>query len=148
MCLFKKIRWLLLVVSLLFCSLGYSQNELGLPLSFIKDKFKEPKYELKQYREDDGTYTLAVKLEKAYLTYYFDKFNDTDSVVITPFDNNSLQNYISEYDSKYIRLNSDVIKWKAVTELVENLVIVEYIVLATITAEDGNSFYTLIWTFE
>jgi hypothetical protein len=139
-----------LPIILFFCSIVYSQNEIGLPLSEIKSKFQDSIYELKQDTEVDGTITISVKLENAYATYYFDNdiYKLSNTLVITPNSQKSLEEYITLYNSKYTMENSTIVKWKAETKLSDELSIIERIYLSKMTTQDNNSFYTLIWTLE
>ena len=139
----------ILLIILLFSSIAYCQNEVGLKMIDIENRFKEPKYEIKKIKEDDGTLTLSVKLENAYATYYFDNdtFKLSNTLVITPDSQKSLEKYISLYDSKYKRANSTKVKWKVETMISDELSIIETINLSKMTVE-GDEFYVLIWSFE
>lgn len=139
----------ILLVILLLSSAAYSQNEVGLKMIDIESRFKEPKYDLKQVLEDDGTTTLSVKLENAYSTYYFDNdsFKLSNTLVITPDSQKSLEKYIKLYDSKYKRANSTKVKWKVETIISNDISIIETINLSKMTVE-GDEFYVLIWSFE
>lgn len=144
----KKMKKILLVI-LLFSSAAYSQNEVGLKMIDIESRFKEPKYDLKQVLEEDGTTTLSVKLENANATYYFDNdsFKLSNTLVITPDSQKSLEKYIKLYDSKYKRANSTKVKWKVETIISNDITIIETINLSKMTVE-GDGFYVLIWSFE
>lgn len=139
----------ILLVILLFSSAAYSQNEVGLKMIDIESRFKEPKYDLKQVLEEDGTTTLSVKLENANATYYFDNdsFKLSNTLVITPDSQNSLEKYIKLYDSKYKRANSTKVNWKVETIISNEISIIETINLSKMTVE-GDEFYVLIWSFE
>jgi hypothetical protein len=139
----------ILLVILLFSSAAYSQNEVGLKMIDIESRFKEPKYDLKQVLEEDGTTTLSVKLENANATYYFDNdsFKLSNTLVITPDSQKSLEKYIKLYDSKYKRANSTKVKWKVKTIISNDISIIETINLSKMTIE-GDEFYVLIWSFE
>ncbi len=139
----------ILLVILLFSSAAYSQNEVGLKMIDIESRFKEPKYDLKQVLEEDGTTTLSVKLENANATYYFDNdsFKLSNTLVITPDSQKSLEKYINLYDSKYKRANSSKVKWKVETIISNEISIIETINLSKMTVE-GDEFYVLIWSFE
>ncbi len=127
----------------------FSQKNIGVPISNIKKKYRESKYQLKQSKEEDGTITIDVKLTNAYASYTFDdKYKLSTMLVITPFDQKSLNKYIAEYDSKYKRLNSDIVKWEFETKISDEVSIAEHIVLSKMSAENGESWYTLTWLFE
>lgn len=128
----------------------YSQNELGLPLNEIKNRFKESKYELKQIVQNDGSISLSVKLEDAYATYYFDNdsYQLSNSLVITPSNQVALGKYVKFYNSKYKRAKSTIVKWLVETKLSEEISITETIHLSKISAKGEDDFYGLIWTFE
>lgn len=127
----------------------FSQKNIGVPISSIKKKYQESKYQLKQSKEEDGTITIDVKLTNGYASYTFDdKSKLSTMLVITPFDQKSLKKYITEYDLKYKRLNSDTVKWEVQTKFSEEVSIVEHIVLSKMSAENGENWYTLIWLFE
>ena len=139
----------LLLLLILMVNEVFSQKNIGVPISNIKKKYKESKYQLKQNKEDDGTITIDVKLQNAYASYTFDdKYKLSTMLVITPFDQKSLNNYIVEYDSKYKRLNSDVVKWEFETKISDEVSIAEHIILSKMSAENGESWYTLTWLFE
>jgi hypothetical protein len=133
-----------IIIFLFFSSFIYSQSEVGLRIIDIKNRYKESKYNLKESIEDDGSTSLSVKLGNAYATYYFD--NDTyklsNTLVITPDNQSSLEKYINLYNSKYKRANSTNVKW-----IVETVSIVEYIHLSKMSA-GGKEFYVLIWSFD
>lgn len=133
-----------IIIFLFFSSFIYSQSEVGLRIIDIKNRYKESKYDLKENIEADGSTSLSVKLENAYATYYFDNdsFKLSNTLVITPDSQSSLEKYISLYNSKYKRANSTNVKW-----IVETISIVEYIHLSKISA-GGKEFYVLIWSFE
>jgi hypothetical protein len=139
----------ILLVILLFSSVAYGQNEIGLKMIDIESRFKEPKYDLKQVLEEDGTITLSVKLENAYATYNFDNdtFKLSNTLVITPDNQKSLEKYINLYNSKYKRANSSKVKWKVETIISNEISIIETINLSKMTVE-GDEFYVLIWSFE
>ena len=139
----------ILLIILLFSSMAYCQNEIGLKMIDIENRFKEPKYDLKKGIENDGTTSLSVKLENAYATYYFDNdtFKLSNTLVITPDSQKSLEKHISLYDAKYKRANSTKVKWKVETMISDELSIIETINLSKMTVE-GDEFYVLIWSFE
>lgn len=140
----------ILLVILLFTSIAYCQNEVGLKMIDIENRFKEPKYEIKKIKEVDGTTSFSVKLENAYATYYFDNdtFKLSNTLVITPDSQKSLEKYISLYDSKYKRANSTKVKWKVETMISDELSIIETINLSKMTVDGEDDFYVLIWSFE
>ncbi len=141
-------RKFLLLLLILMVNEVFSQKNIGVPISNIKKKYKESKYQLKQSKEEDGTITIDVKLQNGYASYTFDDSKLSTMLVITPFDQKSLKKYIAEYDLKYKRLNSDTVKWEVETKMSEEVSIVEHIVLSKMSAENGENFYTLIWLFE
>ncbi|RAK24171.1 hypothetical protein B0I03_10220 [Flavobacterium aquaticum] len=128
----------------------FSQNEVGLPLNDIKNRFKDSKYNLEQIVQEDGSVSLSVKLENAYATYYFDNdsYQLSNTLVITPDSQKSLERFIKEYNSKYKRANSTNVKWLVETKLSDEISIIETIHLSKISAEGEDDFYVLIWTFE
>lgn len=71
----------------------------------------------------------------------------SNTLVITPDSQKSLEKYISLYDSKYKRANSTKVKWKVETMISDELSIIETINLSKMTVE-GDEFYVLIWSFE
>ena len=115
----------------------------------IERRFKEPKYDLKRVIQDDGTTTLSVKLENAYASYYFDNdyFKLSNTLVITPNSQNSLDKYINLYDSKYKRANSTKFIWEVETIISNEFSIIETINLSKITTVEGDEFYVFIWFF-
>jgi len=135
---------------LFISSLIFSQNEIGLPLNDIKNRFKDSKYNLEQIVQEDGSISLSVKLENAYATYYFDNdsYQLSNTLVITPFNKSSLENYIKQYDSKYKRANSTKIKWVVETKLSNDISIVENIHLSKMSVDGEEDFFVLIWSFE
>ncbi|WP_158730247.1 MULTISPECIES: hypothetical protein [unclassified Flavobacterium] len=141
-------RKYLLLLLILMVNEVFSQKNIGVPISSIKKKYKESKYQLKQNKEDNGTITIDIRLQNAAATYTFDNSKLSTMLVITPFDRKSLNKYISEYDSKYKRLNSETTKWEVETKYSEEVSIVEHIILSQITAKNGEIWYNLIWVFE
>ena len=135
---------------LFISSLIFSQNEIGLPLNDIKNRFKDSKYKLEQIVQEDGSISLSVKLESAYATYYFDNdsYELSNTLVITPFNKSSLEDYIKKYDSKYKRANSTKIKWVVETKLSNDISIVENIHLSKMSVDGEEDFFVLIWSFE
>lgn len=135
---------------LFISSLIFSQNEIGLPLNDIKNRFKDSKYNLEQIVQEDGSISLSVKLENAYATYYFDNdsYQLSNTLVITPFNKSSLENYIKQYDSKYKRANSPKNKWIVETKLSNDISIVENIHLSKMSVDGEEDFFVLIWSFE
>ncbi len=128
----------------------FSQNEVGLPLNDIKNRFKDSKYNLEQIVQEDGSVSLSVKLENAYATYYFDNdsYQLSNTLVITPDSQKSLEKFINEYNSKYKRANSTKVKWIAETKMSDELSVVENIQLSKMSVEGKDDFYVLIWSFE
>lgn len=128
----------------------FSQNEVGLPLNDIKNRFKDSKYNLEQIVQEDGSVSLSVKLENAYATYYFDNdsFQLSNTLVITPDSQKSLERFIKEYNSKYKRTNSTKVKWIAETKMSDEFSVVENIQLSKMSVEGKDDFYVLIWSFE
>lgn len=142
-------RKYLLLLLILMVNEVFSQKNIGVPISIIKKKYQESKYQLKQNKEDNGTSTIDVRLQNAAATYTFDdKSKLCTMLVITPFDRKSLNKYITEYDSKYKRLNSETTKWEVETKFSDEVSIVEHIILSQITAKNGEIWYNLIWVFE
>ena len=135
---------------LFISSLIFSQNEIGLPLNDIKNRFKDAKYNLEDIIQEDGSISLTVKLENAYATYYFDNdsYQLSNTLVVTPDSQKSLENYIKEYNSKYKRANSTNIKWLVETKLSDEISIIETIHLSKISAEGVDDFYVLVWSIE
>lgn len=128
----------------------FSQNEVGLPLNDIKNRFKDSKYNLEQIVQEDGSVSLSVKLENAYATYYFDNdsYQLSNTLVITPDSQKSLERFIKEYNSKYKRTNSTKVKWIAETKMSDEFSVVENIQLSKMSVEGKDDFYVLIWSFE
>lgn len=128
----------------------FSQNEVGLPLNDIKNRFKDSKYNLEQIVQEDGSVSLSVKLDNAYATYYFDNdsYQLSNTLVITPNSQKSLERFIKEYNSKYKRANSTKVKWIAETKMSDELSVVENIQLSKMSVEGKDDFYVLIWSFE
>ena len=128
----------------------FSQNEVGLPLNDIKNRFKDSKYNLEQIVQEDGSVSLSVKLENAYATYHFDNdsYQLSNTLVITPDSQKSLERFIKEYNSKYKRANSTKVKWIAETKMSDELSVVENIQLSKMSVEGKDDFYVLIWSFE
>lgn len=121
-----------------------------MPLNDIKNRFKDSKHNLEQIVQEDGSISLSVKLENAYATYYFDNdsYELSNTLVITPDSQKSLERFIKEYNSKYKRANSTNVKWLVDTKLSDEISIIETIHLSKISAEGVDDFYVLIWTFE
>ena len=140
----------ILLIILLFSSMAYCQNEIGLKMIDIENRFKEPKYDLKKGIENDGTTSLLVKLENAYATYYFDNdtFKLSNTLVITPDSQKSLEKHISLYDAKYKRANSTKVKWVVETKMSDEFSVIENIHLSKMSVEGEDDFYVLIWSFE
>lgn len=128
----------------------FSQNEVGLSLNDIKNRFKDSKYNLEQIVQEDGSVSLSVKLENAYATYYFDNdsYQLSNTLVITPDSQKSLERFIKEYNSKYKRTNSTKVKWIAETKMSDEFSVVENIQLSKMSVEGKDDFYVLIWSFE
>jgi len=128
----------------------FGQKEVGLPLNDIKSRFKESKYDLKEIIESDGSISISVKLENAYATYYFDNnsYQLSNSLVITPDSQKSLERYINEYNSKFKRANSTEVKWIVETKMTDEFSVVENIQLSKMSVEGKDDFYVLIWSFE
>lgn len=128
----------------------FSQNEVGLPLNDIKNRFKDSKYNLEQIVQEDGSVSLSVKLENAYATYHFDNdsYQLSNTLVITPDSQKSLEKFMNEYNSKYKRANSTKVKWIVETKMSDELSVVENIQLSKMSVEGKDDFYVLIWSFE
>ena len=136
-----------LLFTLLFISINcLSQEKLATPLSVIKNQYKDSKYNLKQWVEDDGTISLSLTLKDASGTYYFNKYNKSEVFTLTPVNDTALKKYIVLYDKKYKRQKSKEVKWKVTTPLADVAVYVENIYLTKIDTNEG-SFSALVWQF-
>ena len=136
-----------LLLILLFISINcFCQEKLATSLSVIKNQYKDLKYNLKQWVEDDGTVSLSVTLKDASGTYYFNKYNKSEVFTLTPVNNIALKKYITLYDKKYKRQKSKEVKWKVTTPLADVAVYVENIYLTKIDTNEG-SFSALVWKF-
>lgn len=136
-----------LIIFFFLISIGvFSQEKLAIHLSIIKSQYKDSKYNLEQWVEEDGTISLSIKFSDAYGTYNFNKYQDSEVFTLTPVNNAALKKYIAIYDKKYKRLNSNKVQWTVTTLLAEDAAYVENIYLTEIDTNEG-SFSALVWKF-
>lgn len=88
----------------------FGQARLGSSALEIRQEFNSIASDLKSGYNEDGSYFISIRTDRALVYYYFDENKVCNATGIAPHNQGFLNFYVEDYNSKYVILSET--KWK------------------------------------